>query len=177
MERETRLVCALVSRLLAYPDEDSLRSLPELRAVPDGIPEHLRGDVREFLLYLEKTPLVALQEQYTGTFDLSPQVSLDLTYHRWGDDKQRSSALVELKRVYSDGGYECAAGELPDYLPMILEYLSVCPEGLSFPLWERYGGELDLIASRLVEMKSPYAKLLKVLTSALSEGEIRRGSI
>ncbi|MHC1729217.1 MAG: nitrate reductase molybdenum cofactor assembly chaperone [Syntrophobacteraceae bacterium] len=167
MDEEKRLVCGLVSQLLTYPDENSLLFLPEIEETAEDISAGLKERVREFLLYLGKTPLIALQEEYTGTFDLNSDVCLNLTFHKWGDDKQRSSALVALKEIYRDGGYEIAGGELPDYLPMLLEFLSVCSEDSRFSLYEEYGDQLALVASRLREMQSPYAKLLEVLQAAL----------
>jgi nitrate reductase molybdenum cofactor assembly chaperone NarJ/NarW len=167
MDEESRLICGLVSRLLAYPDEEGPKSASRIEEAAKRIPGCLRAGLYDFLGYLKKTPLISLQEEYTRTFDLNPSLCLNLTYHLWGDDKKRSSALVDLMKIYRDGGYEILEGELPDFLPMLLEFLSVCPENSCFPLYEKYGDQLALIASRLRDMQSPYARLFEVLDSAL----------
>ena len=56
------------------------------------------------------------------TFDLTPEHSLHLTHHLFGDDKNRGPALIDLAELYKDYGVEVVANELPDYLPLILEF-------------------------------------------------------
>ncbi len=166
MEKEERMLCGLVSRLLDYPCEDIVNSAKDIEQTAKGIPNGLKEELLDFLSYLGKTPLIALQEEYTRTFDHNPSLCLNLTFHKWGDDKKRSLALVELIKTYRDAGYQVSCVELPDYLPMLLEFISVCPDEAIFPLLEEYGDQLSLMASRLRVMKSPYAKLFAVLDSA-----------
>ncbi|MGD0400607.1 MAG: nitrate reductase molybdenum cofactor assembly chaperone [Syntrophobacteraceae bacterium] len=165
MEKEKRLVCGLVSRLMDYPGEDIVNWAAGIEQTVKGIPNGSKERLLDFLSYLKKTPLVALQEEYTRTFDHNPSLCLNLTFHKWGDDKKRSFALVELIRTYRDAGYEVSGVELPDYLPMVLEFISVCPDDAIFPLYEEYGDHLALMVSRLRVMQSPYAKLFEVLDS------------
>jgi len=166
MEKEKRLVCRLVSLLLDYPGEDIVNSAADIEQTVKGIPNGSKEQLLDFLSYLNKTPLVALQEEYTRTFDHNPGLCLNLTFHKWGDDKKRNFALVELIKTYRDAGYEVSSVELPDYLPMVLEFISVCPKDTIIPLFEEYGDSLALMASRLRVMQSPYAKLFEVLDSA-----------
>jgi nitrate reductase delta subunit len=165
MDEEKRMVCSLVSRLLDYPGEDIVNSAEDIEQTVKGMPNGSKEGLSHFLSYLKKTPLVALQEEYTRTFDLNPSLCLNLTFHRWGDDKKRSLALVELIKTYRDAGYEVSGVELPDYLPMILEFISICPDDAVFPLFEEYGDQLELMASRLGGMQSPYEKLFEALGS------------
>ncbi len=167
MNEERRLLHGLVSQLLDYPGEDLLNLRAGFKLAAKRMPDGSRQGLLDFLSYLGKTPLITLQEEYTRTFDLNPSLCLNLTFHKWGDDKKRSSALVELKRIYTDAGFEICGGELPDYLPMVLEFLSAGPEDSCFPLYDRYGEQLRLVASRLREMESPYACLIEALDPAL----------
>jgi nitrate reductase delta subunit len=121
------------------------------------------------LSYLAETSLIQLQETYTATFDLNPATCLNLTYHKWGDARERGSALVDFHHLYHNGGYEAASRELPDYLPMILEFLSVNQQQNSFSLFEDYCEQVEDIRSRLLETGSPYAGLFGIVLEIISE--------
>jgi nitrate reductase delta subunit len=163
MDDEKRLLCGLVSRLLDYPANDILNSAGDIEQTAGRIHGSSKEGLSDFLSYLRKTPLITLQEEYTRTFDHNPDLCLNLTFHKWGDDKKRGGALVELRKTYSDAGYEMSCTELPDYLPMLLEFISVCPGETGCALLEEYGEQLVLMGSRLRAMRSPYAKLFEVV--------------
>ncbi len=74
-------------------------------------------------------PLRDLQDEYVTTFDFDRRASLYLTYHTHGDRRQRGIELVRLKRRFAEAGLELAGGELPDYLPALLEFASLVPDG------------------------------------------------
>jgi len=163
MDEEKRLVFGLVSRLLDYPGKDLVDSAADIEQWAGKIPGGSRESLLDFLSYLRKTPLIDLQEEYTRTFDHNPGLCLNITFHKWGEDKKRGTALAELTKTYNEAGYEMNCKELPDYLPMILEFISVCPEETGFPLQEEYGEQFALMGSRLRAIQSPYAKLFEVL--------------
>ena len=163
MDDEKRLLCGLVSRLLDYPANDILDQAADIERTAARIHGRSKEDLLDFLLYLKKTPLIALQEEYTRTFDHNPDLSLNLTFHKWGDDKKRGGALVELIKTYGDAGYEMSCTELPDYIPMLLEFISVCPGETGCALLEEYGDQLALIGFRLRAMQSPYARIFEVV--------------
>ena len=109
----------LLSALLEYPDQELIDHLPELR---EHITQCLDTDTTErdalhvFITYLQSKPLTTLQEDYVQTFDLTPEHSLHLTHHLFGDDKNRGPALIDLGELYKDYGVEVVTNELPDYL-------------------------------------------------------------
>ncbi len=166
MDEEKRLLYALASRLLDYPGENIAGDVNLLRRSAEHMSEGSRRVILDFLDYLDKSSPLALQEGYTRTFDLNPDLCLNLTYHRWGDDKKRSSALVELKKMFRDAGFDVLGTELPDYLPIVLEFLSVCTENASLSIYDQYADQVSLIASRLRDMQSPYAGLAEILGAA-----------
>lgn len=165
MDEEKRLLYALASRLFDYP-ADIAGDINLFRRSAENMCERSRRVLLDFLEYLDKSSPLALQEGYTRTFDLNPDLCLNLTWHRWGDDKKRSSALVELKKMYRDAGFDILGAELPDYLPIMLEFLSVCPENASLWVYDRYADPVSLIASRLRAMQSPYAGPAEILAAA-----------
>ena len=167
MSEEERTLLKVVSLLLQYPEASLLDSLAGLEA---AVSETWNPDSKalcsDFLNHLRNTPLLRLQETYSATFDLNPSTSLDLGYHRWGDGKERGGALARLVSLYSQAGYELIDGVLPDHLPLLLEFLSLCPEEMSREITNEYGGQVAILASRLVEDGSPYAGLLRIVSNS-----------
>jgi nitrate reductase molybdenum cofactor assembly chaperone NarJ/NarW len=148
----------LMSRLLDYPDDDLPEFLREARTVWKGAAEAPGGQaLLAFVAYLAGQPPLRLQEHYTQTFDLAPSRSLDLTYHRYADSEARAHALQGLQEIYRRAGFERTGGELPDYLPLILEFLSVAPEQSKREVLGVIGDSLAALAGRLRRDQNPYA--------------------
>jgi len=163
MTKETRHLLKVISLLLQFPDEELLLSLKELSEAVEEISDPKRREkCRKFLHYLSKTSPIRLQEVYTATFDLSPPTCLNLSYHRWGDHKERGNALARFQEIYNRDGYEALPGELPDYLPLVLEFLAVGGKAHHFSLFGEYAEQVETICSRLQENGSPYADLLEI---------------
>jgi nitrate reductase molybdenum cofactor assembly chaperone NarJ/NarW len=160
----------IASVLLQYPDEALLRDLKYIREAARQIRHQPTKDAcMELLTHLEQTSLILSQEGYTNTFDLNPQTSLNLTYHRFGESRERGRALGQFSQMYREEGYEAATGELPDYLPMLLEFLSVCSTRRGTQLLSQYLREITTLSSRLADQSSPYAGLLGIIASSSRE--------
>lgn len=149
----------LLSVLLRYPDELLVAGREELLSAADD------ARVRSFVAALDRVSLGDLQGEYVATFDFDRRASLHLTYHTHGDRRQRGLELVRLKRRFSEAGFELAGDELPDYLPALLEFASLVPDGRE-PLAE-LRPSLELVRGRLHQRESRYAPLLDVLVEAL----------
>jgi nitrate reductase delta subunit len=107
-----------------------------------------------------------LQAEYVETFDFDRRASLHLTYHVHGDRRQRGLELIRLKRRYAEAGLELADGELPDYLPVLLEFADLRPdEGRS--LLAEHRPALELVRARLHERGSRWAAVLDEVVAAL----------
>ena len=170
MISEKRHLLKVLSILLQYPEEEWIHRVEELRdAVEDISKPGPQERCTVLLNYLAGTPLILLQENYTATFDLNPNTCLNLTYHRWGDARERGSALVAFHQLYSNAGYECATGELPDYLPMILEFLAVNGQEKKFSLLKQYSDQVEVIGSRLREAGSPYLGIVEIVVDICKE--------
>ena len=137
-----------LSTLLQYPDEELLES-----------GEDLPGWMRE-------TPLRGLQAAYVQTFDFDRRASLYLTYHTHGDRRQRGLELVRLKRRFADQGLPLMGTELPDFLPVLLEFAWLAPAD-GEALLNELRAPIELVRARLHERESHYAALLDELVRAL----------
>lgn len=125
-ERTQRLIWQASALLLAYPDQDLLERLPLIEAALAE--EGVRDLFAPLLDHLHATPLLELQASHTQEFDISRRHALHLTYWTDGDTRRRGEALLAFKQAYRDSGLLVdLQGELPDYLPMVLEYAVADP--------------------------------------------------
>ncbi|MGG5811145.1 nitrate reductase molybdenum cofactor assembly chaperone [Falsiroseomonas sp. CW058] len=147
-----------LAALLAYPTDDLLDALPELRdaLVADRTLRHAMPALDGLLHHLSDTDLLDLQEEYVGLFDRTRSLCLNLFEHVHGDSRERGPAMVELLGIYGAAGLEPATGELPDHLPLLLEYAAVAGEG-GVALLANAAPVIDLLHGRLVSRRSPWA--------------------
>ena len=122
-----------LSALLCYPEQELLDALPEIRSALSTQPALLQA-VEPLLTHLSGGDLIALQEAYVATFDRNPAHSLHLFEHIHGEDRARGQAMVDLMEEYKTHGFEMSSEELPDYVPLFLEFLSQCEPDVASPL-------------------------------------------
>ena len=156
----------VLSVLLMYPESDWLEALPELEgALADEAVANQDAQARLSPLFdlLRTTGLIALQENYVATFDRNPSHSLHLFEHIHGESRDRGSAMINLLEEYWKHDFDASASELPDYVPLFLEFLSLMPAEESLPLLGDAVHVLALIGRKLDKNGSPYAAAFQVL--------------
>lgn len=168
-----RLTLRTLSALLRYPDQAVQQAAPELTGVlaDDGLlsPEQ-RASLQPLLDTLASSDLLDSQERYVGLFDRGRAVSLHLFEHVHGESRDRGQAMVDLRDRYEAQGLEIAAKELPDYLPLFLEYLSVLPSAQAAEELAQPGVILSALADRLEEKGTPYAAPMRILADLAGAG-------
>lgn len=122
----------VLSALLAYPGADLQKAAAagELRdalLAEKWLPAKHNAALLEFIGELARTDLYQLQARYVALFDRTRSLSLHLFEHIHGDSRDRGQAMVDLAAMYARHGMQVAARELPDYLPLFLEFLSTLP--------------------------------------------------
>jgi nitrate reductase delta subunit len=163
----------LFSVLLQYPDDELLDSTAELELVAASLPVGQRVPAERFLAYLRSTPPAVLRQAYVEAFDFDRRAAMHLTWHTHGDRRQRGIELVRLKRRYAEAGLPLADGELPDYLPVLLEFAELRPaEGGVLLVGLR--PSLELVRAALHERRSPYADLLDAVCTVLPKPTARQ---
>jgi nitrate reductase delta subunit len=160
----------IVSALLDYPSEDLLDAIDEIRAEIGTSPDidaSEKDALRRFLDHLPQQSLTDLQASYVKTFDLTPEHSLHLTHHLFGDDndRNRGPALIDLGELYKDYGIETTTNELPDYLPLILEFAAMLEDTEATAFLADANKVLTVLADNLAKAGSPYAPLLSIVKS------------
>lgn len=155
----------LLSVLLEYPDQELMDHLSELRElVPQLDADNTERDaLQSFINHLQSMPLTELQADYVKTFDMVPEHSLHLTHHLFGDDKNRGPALIDLGELYKDYGVEVVTNELPDYLPLILEFTAQLDDSEATVFLADAKKVLGVLTENLTKVESPYAALLSII--------------
>lgn len=158
-----------VSLLLDYPD-DALRAvLPEIATACRGDPS-LHGTVAvEFQVLIDElanADLLDLQERYVATFDRGRACALNLFEHVHGESRDRGQAMIDLDRLYARAGLRLCRGQLPDYLPVMLEYLALRPTAEVTEMLADCAEILRSIGQELLRRGSPYAAIFRVLLAA-----------
>lgn len=157
-----------VSALLTYPMAGLQGAVPEIRRVlrDEGVLTQVRRDALEPLLAsLAVEDLYDLQERYVMLFDRTRSLSLHLFEHVHGESRDRGQAMVDLRNVYEEGGFELASTELPDYIPLFLEYCSYRPQDEAHHLLAEAAHILAAIGERLRKRDSAYAALFEALVA------------
>ena len=160
------IVLRALGALLSYPREQVRQALPEI-ADAIRVSPLIAAREREGLLALTEDlrtrDLLEAEEGYVDLFDRGRATSLHLFEHLHGEARDRGQAMVDLKRLYERAGYELSSRELPDYLPLILEYLSCCELRETRALLGDCAHLLKRIGQALIARGSTYAAVLQAL--------------
>ena len=163
----SRDVLRLGALLLEYPDEELFDASPAMSAIAAELPGRAGRDLHAFLARRVEIGRDRAEEEYVATFDFHKRASLHLSYFRDGDRRQRGATLLGLKRRYREAGLELEGGELPDYLPAILEFAALAPGGEADAVLGRMRPGIELLRAALHDIDSPYAGVLDAVVSTL----------
>lgn len=165
---ERTLLLRLCSLLLQYPDAELAAARPVLTATVEALPSSSAAeDLAAFTSWFACQETEALERHYVEMFDLRRKSSLYLTYYLHGDTRRRGMALLTLNQRYKAAGWDTDGGELPDHLPVVLEFAALAgPGGGEAPLRQHRRG-LELIHRALTDADSPYRHVLAALLTLL----------
>jgi nitrate reductase delta subunit len=170
-----------LARVLDYPGPQTLEMLPLADALLTGrctCPAEVRpcGSMTALLETLRCGDLIDLQERWLDTFDRGRRTSLHLFEHVHGDSRDRGQAMVDLLAMYRGAGLQPASEQLPDYLPVFLEYASLLPEVEAASQLADVAHILRAIGDTLLARRSPYAAVFEVLLGLVGEGPLGAGA-
>jgi nitrate reductase molybdenum cofactor assembly chaperone NarJ/NarW len=153
----------LCSLALQYPDDELLCARSELAATARGLAcgkasEHLQ----RFFAWWAQCSALELCQHYVECFDLHKRSSLYLSFYALGDRRDRGLALLRLKKLYRAAGLPLESSELPDYLPVMLEFAGSAPQQGELVLAE-HRAAIELVRLSLAERESPYAGVFDCL--------------
>jgi nitrate reductase delta subunit len=169
------LVFRAFSALLSYPSAEMRMALPELieaiKQSPLVAPRELR-DLLELMAELGRGDLLETEERYVDLFDRGRALSLNLFEHLHGESRDRGEAMVELKQLYERAGFELSSRELPDYLPVVLEYLSCRDMAEARAMLADCAHILTTIGQALIARRSRYSAVLQALLVIAGESPV-----
>jgi len=158
----------ILGLLMSYPKPEWVSHLDECKLVLEQeslLPKKNLKAVVAFIEMLETADLYSVQEEYVATFDRGRSHCLHLFEHIYGESRDRGQAMVNLIEAYEEKGLFIDHAELPDYIPLFLEFLSLCPVDEAVAL---LGEPIDImatVAARLRERNSPWAALFAALVA------------
>ena len=158
----------VLSALLSYPDEALQKAAPELRTALDAeglLPPESRRVLDALIEDIATGDLYDLQERYVELFDRTRSLSLHLFEHVYGESRDRGQAMIELKTLYEQNGLYLSASELPDYLPVFLEFLATRPLEEARAQLSQPAHVLTALAERLHKRETPYEAAFQALAA------------
>jgi nitrate reductase delta subunit len=156
-----------LSALLSYPTTELQQAAGEIRDALHGevtLAPAAHEDIDRLIVEIADGDLFDLQERYLFLFDRTRSLSLNLFEHVHGESRDRGQAMIDLKNLYEKNGLRIGATELPDFLPLFLEFLSTCPIEEARDLLDQVAHILAALGERLVKRGSSYAVIFTVLT-------------
>lgn len=152
--------------LLSYPTEDlqaAAREISGILAEEHIVPASRFAAIDALIEMMATTDIYELQESYFDLFDRSRSLSLHLFEHVHGESRDRGQAMADLIALYGSHDLQVTVGELPDFLPLFLEFLSLVPEADARALLAEPAGILRALADRLAQRHAGYGGVMTVL--------------
>jgi nitrate reductase delta subunit len=158
----------VLSALLSYPSVELQQATADLRAVVETealVPAAVRRQLDALLTDIASGDIYDLQERYVLLFDRTRSLSLHLFEHVHGESRDRGQAMVDLLAMYEEHGLAAVKNELPDFLPLFLEFLATMPQAEACDMLGQPAHILAALAERLRKRGSPYEAVFRALTA------------
>jgi nitrate reductase molybdenum cofactor assembly chaperone NarJ/NarW len=162
----------VLAALLSYPDATLRGHLTEMRALlleENALPKPRLAELGTLITSLARADALEAEAAYVELFDRGRSTSLHLFEHVHGDSRERGPAMIDLGQTYAQAGLALAEGELPDYLPAVLEFASTLPPAQARAFLGETAHILSAIFAALGERKSAYASVLGALLDLAGE--------
>lgn len=172
MPNQSSLTLRVLARLLSYPDAELRGHLGDLSAAlhsEQALSAARLGELDALLKSMRVRDPIELEADYVQLFDRGRSTSLHLFEHVHGDSRDRGPAMIDLAQTYDKAGLYLAEGELPDYLPVVLEFVSTQPAREARAFLGEMTHILNAIFSALVKRESAYASVLGALLEIAGE--------
>lgn len=169
---DASLSLRVFARLLSYPDAELRQHLPELRAAlhaEQAVAAERLAELDALIAVLTSGDALENEAEYVHMFDRGRATSLHLFEHVHGDSRQRGPAMIDLAQTYEKAGLFLAPGELPDYLPVVLEFVSTQPPAEARDFLGEMAHIFNAIFNALQQRNSAYASVLGALLELAGE--------
>ncbi|MDQ0339085.1 nitrate reductase delta subunit [Caldalkalibacillus uzonensis] len=172
---EAQQLFKFASRLLMYPSEEWRQELATFVEMIESVQHRqIQDHLRQFIEWVTAQAEEELLDHYVSTFDFGKKTNLYITYIRHGETRDRGAELLALKQLYARAGFAMTDKELPDYLPLMLEFASCGPEKEVKKMLKDYSAEIGVLREQLVQVQSLYTLILDAVMIAMEEIGIER---
>jgi nitrate reductase delta subunit len=166
-------VYKLCSLFLCYPDEELMAARADLTGAVHDLPSAPAARALEqFCAWWAAQEPFSLRQHYVEVFDLDKRCGLYVTFYGDGDRRERGVALLRLKRLYRSAGLPLEGSELPDYLPVMLEFAAVAPDRRGDIVLREHRAALELLRQALRDNGTPYAQVMDAVCEALGDASV-----
>ncbi|WP_022794515.1 nitrate reductase molybdenum cofactor assembly chaperone [Marinococcus halotolerans] len=163
-------VLFITANLLSYPDPGKQSNSLIFELIEDlGENTDIQNRLTRVIELFEKTPLIELQQEYVAAFDLKGAANLYMTNHEFGDSPKRGQALIELQTTIENLGFIRTTKELADYIPMLLELLSVSESTVETERLEIRLSKVIYNIKDHVDINTPFLEIFSVMTDYVFE--------
>jgi len=172
LSKSISLSLRVLSRLLAYPDAELRRHLPELKDAlhsDNAVAPSRLAELDALIEALSAADGLDVEAAYVELFDRGRSTSLHLFEHVHGDSRERGPAMIDLAQTYESAGLALAAGELPDYLPAVLEFVSTQPPREARAFLGEMAHIFNALFGALQQRQSAYASAIGALLELAGE--------
>lgn len=162
----------VLARLLAYPDAELRSQLPDLRQalLADNAVKGARlTELNALMTHLARGDALENEAEYVQIFDRGRATSLHLFEHVHGDSRERGPAMIDLTQTYEKAGLFLGPDEMPDYLPVVLEFVSTQPPVEARAFLGEIAHIFNAIFSALDKLDSAYASVIGALLEIAGE--------
>lgn len=170
--RPMALTLRVLARLVSYPDAAVREHLGEMRDVlhsEQALCSERLAEIDAFITSIQRQSAIDAEADYVQLFDSGRRTSLHLFEHVHGDSRDRGPAMIDLAQTYEKAGLYLAEGEMPDHLPVALEYASTQPPAEAKAFLSETANILNVIFNALEKRESRYASVLGALLDLAGE--------
>lgn len=153
-----RQVLMAASLLLDYPGADFSRRLDAVEE--SSFPAPVAACFSRFCDWAREAGQRGVEVSFVATFDERRKCALELSYYAVGDTRQRGQALLAFRELYRRAGFEQLGGELPDYLPVVLELCAKCEDPAVTDVLPAHRDALEVLRTALFQLDSPWESIL-----------------
>lgn len=162
--RTARMIASI---LLDYPGENYAEQLDVIRFELDKVEPGVADELQSYIDWASGVEVREVEDLYVSTFDQRRKCSLYLTYYSSGDTRMRGAAIVSFKQAFESVGWTVSAGELPDYLPAVLELSARTGDEVAEQLINVHRDGLEVLRSALENLQSPWASVVRAVIATL----------
>jgi len=162
----------VMAHLLSYPDAALRRHLPELRSAlqaEQALASARLAELQTLMAHLAGADALEIEAQYVELFDRGRATSLHLFEHVHGDSRDRGPAMIDLAQTYEKSGLYLGPDEMPDYLPVVLQFVSTQPPTQARAFLGEMAHIFNAIFNALQQRNSAYASVLGALIELAGE--------